>query len=76
MLATQPDLFCMFRMFCMRSANLKKFQDALRKTHQIKGQHESLCLKYLESELTTRQHFLHLRMNSSWVLQIFFSFIS
>jgi hypothetical protein len=38
---------------------------------KIKGQYELLCLKWLESELTTGQHFLRLHMSSVCV-----SFIS
>lgn len=66
MLATYPVLFCMFRMFCMRCANLKKFYKALHSEwpHQVKGQYELLCLKWLESEPITGQSFLHLRMSS------------
>ena len=52
MLTAYPALFCMF---CMRFANLKKFHKALHRTHQIKGQYELLCLKWLESGLTTGQ---------------------
>ena len=55
-------------MFCMRFVNLKKFHKALHRTHQIKGQYELLCLKWLESELTTGQHFLYLHMSSLWFL--------
>ena len=50
---------------------LKKFHKALRRTHQIKGQYELLCLKWLESELTTRQHFLHVGMSSLWLLSLY-----
>ena len=71
MLTPYPVLFCMFWMFCMRFANLKKFHKALCRTHQIKGQYELLCLKWLESELTTGQHFLHLHMSSLWFLCFF-----
>jgi hypothetical protein len=35
-------------MFCIRFVNLKKFHKALRRTHQIKGQYELLCLKWLD----------------------------
>jgi hypothetical protein len=38
-------------MFCMRFVNLMKFHKALHRTHQVKGQYELLCLKWLESEL-------------------------
>ena len=41
-----------------------KFHKALCRTHQIKGQYELLCLKWLESGLTTGQHFQHLSMSS------------
>lgn len=64
-LITCPILFCIF---WMRFANLKKFYKALCRTHQIKGQYELLCLKWLESGLTTGQSFLYLRMSSPWFL--------
>ena len=37
-------------------------------THQINGQYELLCLKYLESELTTEKTFLQLCMSSLQLL--------
>lgn len=67
-LTTCLVLFCMFWMFCVRFANLKKFHKALCKTHQIRGKYEWLCLKQLESELTTRQPSLYLCMNLLWFL--------
>ena len=70
MLTTYPVLFCMFGIFCMRFANLKKFHKALCRTHQIKDRYELLCLKYLEWELTTRQPFLYLHMSSLWFFML------
>ena len=39
-------------------------------TCQIKGHYELLYLKGLESELTTRQLFLYLSINSLWFLWV------
>jgi len=57
-------------LYVLRFDNLKKFHKAFCRTHQIKGQYELLCLKYLGSELTTKQHFLYLLMI---VIFVFFS---
>ena len=65
MLTTYPVLFWAL---CIKFDNLKKFHKVLYRTHQIKGQYELLCLKWLESELTTGQPFLHLCMSSLWLL--------
>lgn len=67
-LTTYPVLFCVFWMFCMKFANLKKFYKAVQRIHLIKGQYELLCLKYLVSELITGQSFLDLCMSSLWFL--------
>jgi hypothetical protein len=66
MVTTYPVLFC------VRFANLKKFYRASHKTHRVKDQQELLCLKYLEPELSTRQH---LCMNSLWVCGLFCFFL-
>lgn len=59
-------------MFCMRVVNLRKFHKAWCRTHQVESQYEPSkclkCLKWLKSELTTGQHFLHLCMSSLWFL--------
>lgn len=53
-------------LFSMRFVNFKQFYKALHRTHQIKGQYKLLCLKWLESEQPTGQHFLNLHMSLLW----------
>ena len=57
-------------LFCMRFANLKKFHKALHRTHQIKGQYKQLCLKYLESWLTTGPSYTYVWAHCARMLPI------
>jgi hypothetical protein len=60
-LTTYSVLFCMLWMFFMSFANL----NSTKLYHQIKGQYKLLCLKYLDSELTTRLWFLWLTLKNA-----------
>jgi hypothetical protein len=60
-------LFCIF---WLRFANLKKFHKPLHRIHQVKGQYELFCLKWLESEMFPGQPFLNLCMSSLWFFSL------
>lgn len=67
LLTTYPVVFCMLGgLSILRRSTTISFTSEPSK---IKGQHEPFCLKWLESALTTGQHFQAPAMSSLWALQ-------